>query len=410
MKRRIVNKKTEEGSSDAREVAVTQTPNDESKIRKIITRTVAGAVMALLLALILRGGALYCILFGIIVQIELFRELVNVRYVEAKEKNMPLFRSLQWSWFVLAMLYCYGDNFHNFCRRHGHLMHLTKVTQYFDPIIFSLYCLIFIVTVLTFKKGLIRFQIGQMLWTLVTVALVVLQTKFLANCVMYGIFWFFFPMATVAANDVFAYVCGMAFGKRFIKTPFLALSPKKTWEGFIGAAIITMLFSFFFPVWLADIPWFTCPADKLSFIPDALSAATCDVNPIFLPHQYTIPNIFGVLGGYELTLLPIQIHGLAYGTFSSLVAPFGGFLASAIKRGYDIKDFDNIIPGHGGVMDRMDCQLIIHLFTYVHIKSFVMSTSLSGIGVSTLLSAAATMSQGELHELHEKIGALLQHE
>jgi phosphatidate cytidylyltransferase len=44
-------------------------------------------------------------------------------------------------------------------------------------------------------------------------------------------------------------------------------------------------------------------------------------------------------------MFPIQIHGLAYGLFASLVAPFGGFFASAIKRAYKKKDFDSFMPG-----------------------------------------------------------------
>ena len=59
-------------------------------------------------------------------------------------------------------------------------------------------------------------------------------------------------------NDVAAYFCGISMGKRFINTPFLSLSPNKTWEGFIGGGIITMIFSFYFPVLLAQYTWFTC--------------------------------------------------------------------------------------------------------------------------------------------------------
>ena len=40
---------------------------------------------------------------GTVFQTQIFREIVNVRYVEAKERNMPYFRSLQWSWFFMAM-------------------------------------------------------------------------------------------------------------------------------------------------------------------------------------------------------------------------------------------------------------------------------------------------------------------
>lgn len=423
MKRRFATKEKEEvlseNNADAK-VMTSVAANDETKMQKIITRTIAGCVMAIIFALILRGGALYCILFGIVTQIELFRELVNVRYVEAKAKHMPLFRTLQWSWFVLAMFYTYGESLHHFCLRHGHLVQVTQVTQYLDVLVFALYCLIFVVTVLTFRTGLIRFQIGQLVWTLVTVALVVIQTKFLANCALYGIFWFCFPMVTVGSNDVFAYVCGMTCGRKFIDAPFLSLSPKKTWEGFIGAAIITCIFSFFFPLLLADIPWFICPVEKLSFIPQSLSSVTCDPNPIFLPQEYIInfPQYVVMMGGgdghsswqwieYAIELRPIQLHGIAYGVFASLVAPFGGFLASAIKRGYEIKDFDKIIPGHGGMMDRMDCQLIIHLFTYVHLKAFVMQSSTSLAGVGAILGAATKLSLEDLAWVHKQLGDLL---
>lgn len=43
--------------------------------------------------------------------------------------------------------------------------------------------------------------------------------------------------------------------------------------------------------------------------------------------------------------------------FASVIAPFGGFFASGFKRGFKIKDFGNSIPGHGGMTDRMDCQV-----------------------------------------------------
>jgi len=68
---------------------------------------------------------------------------------------------------------------------------------------------------------------------------------------------------------------------------------------------------------------------------------------------------------------PVQLHAVVLSCFASVVAPFGGFLASAIKRAYNIKDFDALIPGHGGFMDRMDCQFLMLLCTYVHYCTFV---------------------------------------
>ena len=44
---------------------------------------------------------------------------------------------------------------------------------------------------------------------------------------------------------------------------------------------------------------------------------------------------------------------------ASTIAPFGGFLASTIKRAYGVKDFGSFIPGHGGVVDRVDCLMVV---------------------------------------------------
>lgn len=54
--------------------------------------------------------------------------------------------------------------------------------------------------------------------------------------------------------------------------------------------------------------------------------------------------------------------------FASTFAPFGGYFASALKRAGNIKDFGNWIPGHGGLTDRMDCQLFMAVFTFVYFK------------------------------------------
>jgi phosphatidate cytidylyltransferase len=129
----------------------------------------------------------------------------------------------------MSMFCSDGESLHKFCSRHKQMAHLTPLTQYLEAIVFALYCVLFMITVLTFKPGLIRFQLSQLMWTIVTVVMVVCQTQFLAYCALNGLFWFFFPMATVVMNDVSAYFCGISMGKRFIQAPFLALSPKKTW-------------------------------------------------------------------------------------------------------------------------------------------------------------------------------------
>jgi phosphatidate cytidylyltransferase len=56
--------------------------------------------------------------------------------------------------------------------------------------------------------------------------------------------------------------------------------------------------------------------------------------------------------------MPYQAHLFFLSCFASLVAPFGGFFASGFKRAFNVKDFGDSIPGHGGMTDRMDCQCV----------------------------------------------------
>ena len=363
-----------------------QSPEEFKK--KVITRTIMALAMIGFYMAMITSGHLYCILCGVFIQFELFRELVNVRYIRAREKAMPLFRTLQWAYFLLAMFGTYGDNLNTFFLENQHFHYLTHVTEYVDTIVFALYCVLFIATVLTFKKGLIRFQLGQLMWTFVTVFFVVYQVKYIAATALAGLFWFFFPMATVVMNDVSAYFCGISMGRKFIDAPFISLSPNKTWEGFIGAGVLTVIFSFFFPWILAQFDWFICPADDI-YIRPWVHQLTCTPHNVFQPALYLAPEWVPMMGGNTLTLLPIQLHGIAYGLFASLVAPFGGFMASAIKRAYNIKDFEALIPGHGGVFDRMDCQLLMISFTWVHYTTFIAPKTLS---VARIMAAVSLLS------------------
>ena len=67
----------------------------------------------------------------------------------------------------------------------------------------------------------------------------------------------------------------------------------------------------------------------------------------------------------------MQFHVLVFATFASLIAPFGGFFASGLKRTFKVKDFGESIPGHGGITDRMDCQFIMGFFAFMYYSSFI---------------------------------------
>ena len=314
-------------------------------LRKVGIRAATAFTLIGMYLLMLQAGHFYCILVAVLTQTELYRELVNIRYVEAREREMPWFRTLQWSWFIVPMLLVYGETLHKFCRDHAQLQSLSTFTKNIVDSVFILYCVLFMASVLTLKENLLRFQLSQYMWSIVTVCFVVFQCKFFAMNALNGLFWYFFPMATVVMNDVSAYFCGITLGRRFIQAPFFTISPNKTWEGFIGAGILTLVFSFFFPALLAQWTWLTCPAEGLYIWPFP-PPLTCEPHSVFVPVPVALP----LLG--TVHLYPIQWHGLAYGVFASLVAPFGGFFASAIKRAYKKKDFQSFLPGSSGGVPR----------------------------------------------------------
>jgi len=63
------------------------------------------------------------------------------------------------------------------------------------------------------------------------------------------------PTLLVILNDIMAYLSGFFFGR----TPLTSLSPKKTWEGFAGGLVFTVVGSFFLGHALAQWKWMTCP-------------------------------------------------------------------------------------------------------------------------------------------------------
>jgi phosphatidate cytidylyltransferase len=92
--------------------------------------------------------------------------------------------------------------------------------------------------------------------------------------------------------------------------------------------------------------------------------------------------------------------------FASLVAPFGGFFASGFKRAFNIKDFGQSIPGHGGMTDRMDCQCVqahVRISLALHIAAFrflmgmfsyVYYTNLIRVDVVTVASVLQIVANG----------------
>lgn len=119
-------------------------------------------------------------------------------------------------------------------------------------------------------------------------------------------------VATALFTDVFAYFTGVKFGKTKMAPN---LSPKKSWEGAVGGVVGVLLFM------LLSLLLFEKVFAKTSF---------------FMPVWF-----------YCITVV-----------FISITSMFGDLMASLIKRYYGVKDYSNLIPGHGGIMDRFDSVIL----------------------------------------------------
>lgn len=263
----------------------------------------------------------------------------------------------------------------------------------------------FIFFVSSLQKGHYRFQFSQFAWTHMALFLIVGQAHFVINNVFEGLIWFFVPISLVVTNDIFAYLCGITFGR----TPLIKISPKKTWEGFLGAWFFTVLWGIGVTWWLSQYKYFICPVNVSHSLfsskwhgliatkdlgANVWSGLECKPNPVFLRHKYTIPFIPPELPiPHTYTIKPVQFHVFVLSTFASLIAPFGGFFASGLKRTFKIKDFGDSIPGHGGMTDRMDCQFIMGTIAFFYYSSFIASHKATVGGVLELAITGLTLEE-----------------
>ncbi|QAY62264.1 phosphatidate cytidylyltransferase [Xylanimonas allomyrinae] len=134
------------------------------------------------------------------------------------------------------------------------------------------------------------------------------------------------------ANDTGGFVAGVLFGRHPLAP---TVSPKKSWEGLAGSLVLTTLVGLLGSHWVLNLP--------------------------FLPQEGT-----AVLGS-SLVL------GLVLGVMTAVTATVGDLAESLLKRDLDLKDMGSLLPGHGGVLDRVDSLLMTAPFVYL-----VLSVAASG--------------------------------
>lgn len=146
------------------------------------------------------------------------------------------------------------------------------------------------------------YLIGGLLFLGISMSLLILVRSLDLNLL---IFLLLIPMVT----DIFAYITGMLIGKNKLLEE---ISPKKTVEGMVGGTIMGVFISAMFYHTVID-PTFS------------------------------------------------KVELVAICTFLSLLGQYGDLVFSAIKRYFGKKDFSNLIPGHGGILDRLDSIVFVLL-------------------------------------------------
>lgn len=131
----------------------------------------------------------------------------------------------------------------------------------------------------------------------------------------FGNLYIWIVFITAWGTDIFAFIIGRTIGKH----KFSQISPKKTIEGCLGGVI---------------------------------GAVIC-----MLVYAVICNKFFNVSWSYsKITIIAIIL---------SIIGQIGDFSASCIKRYTGVKDFSNLIPGHGGMLDRIDSVIFIAPFAYL---------------------------------------------
>lgn len=160
-------------------------------------------------------------------------------------------------------------------------------------------------------------ETGSAVWGAVYVALP-LSMLLMIDMLPRGNMWIFFLLVVVFACDTGAFYFGRLFGKHKL---YESVSPGKTWEGTIGGTFSSMVASIVFLALLA-------------------------------PHN-------------------LKVEVLVLALILSVASQIGDLCQSMLKRNHGIKDSGNLLPGHGGILDRIDGLLfsipILYIYLYVRI-------------------------------------------
>lgn len=217
------------------------------------------------------------------------------------------------------------------------LLNILNININFLPM--CLLCVILLFSMLVLYKDFTADDIGKAL-----VAIIYPPLGFAGMTILrsIGLRFVLYMFLITTLTDIFAYFVGMMFGKHKMCPN---ISPKKTWEGSFGGTIIATIFATLFAFFYGAL-------FGKSFGPEAATTLLHDAP--FLTDDY-----INKLNNVEIFFILFILSLL-----TSVVSQIGDLVASKLKRGYDLKDYGNLFPGHGGVLDRFDSAIFATMLIF----------------------------------------------
>ena len=230
-------------------------------------------------------------------------------------------------------------------------LHLDK---FMSPITALISMFIFFMAIMTLSREIEVSDVGRIYTAIIYVGVCVGALTVLRYL---GVRFVIYLFSITVATDTFALVFGMAFGKHKMAP---TISPKKTWEGAIGGSVVASIVGFSI---IFFYPYISAPfhfGERIDFFQ-------------------------GVFNYENFTVVGKIFFALVLSTSISICSQIGDLVASKLKRNYGIKDYSQVFPGHGGVLDRFDsaffASAIFILFIICEMKLYAPIFPIQTIGV-----------------------------
>lgn len=279
--------------------------------KNLVQRIFSGAIYGLLIFLCTTeyGAKLVnSISSDLVKQEQLFYGLITFFVLVGAYECVKImkFDSILYKWLVLPLIALVYYKFTTRFFGHGFYFNYNL-----SEILALLLIIIACITIFKYSSEL-YYDEGKLIFTVIYVSLpfgfALGLPKYFDDTFTWEVFLLF---VLIWSSDSFAYFTGRLFGKHKMAPK---ISPKKTWEGFAGGVFFTLILGYFI--------------------------------------EQKFPDLRG--------------NWMIVGFLVSVFAPIGDLVESQLKRTFGVKDSGNIIPGHGGVLDRLDSFIIAAPVVYLY--------------------------------------------